>query len=388
MQRNSVLDSAFDAIVTIDLAGAIVEMNTAAERMFGYSREEALGRELAALIVPEELREDHRRALARQPHDRPSQIIGQRLELEAVRADGTRFPIELSVSRIDDAAGIRFTAWIRDLTERRRTEDALRLSEAQLRQAQKMEAVGRLAGGVAHDFNNVLTAIFGYADLVLDSLDAGDARREDVEEIKRAAHRAAALTRQLLAFSRKQVMQPRQVNLNGIIENLETLLLKLIGQEIVLQIDAEPSLWIVKADPGQIEQVLMNLASNARDAMPEGGRLTIATANEDLLPDDAASLVGIEAGRFVRLTVSDTGHGIPEHVRAHIFEPFFTTKEQGKGTGLGLSTVYGIVKQSGGWVYLDEAPGSGTSFRIYLPRVESDQGPETRDPRPGTISSP
>jgi PAS domain S-box-containing protein len=388
MQRNSVLDSAFDAIVTIDLAGAIVELNTAAERMFGYSREEALGRELAALIVPEELREDHRRALARQPHDRPSQIIGQRLELEAVRADGTRFPIELSVSRIDDAAGVRFTAWIRDLTERRRTEDALRLSEAQLRQAQKMEAVGRLAGGVAHDFNNVLTAIFGYADLVLDSLDAGDARREDVEEIKRAAHRAAALTRQLLAFSRKQVMQPRQVNLNGIIENLETLLLKLIGQEIVLQIDAEPSLWIVKADPGQIEQVLMNLASNARDAMPEGGRLTIATANEDLLPDDAASLVGIEAGRFVRLTVSDTGHGIPEHVRAHIFEPFFTTKEQGKGTGLGLSTVYGIVKQSGGWVYLDEAPGSGTSFRFYLPRVESDQGPETRDPRPGTISSP
>ena len=388
MQRNSVLDSAFDAIVTIDLAGAIVELNTAAERMFGYSREEALGRELAALIVPEELREDHRRALARQPHDRPSQIIGQRLELEAVRADGTRFPIELSVSRIDDAAGVRFTAWIRDLTERRRTEDALRLSEAQLRQAQKMEAVGRLAGGVAHDFNNVLTAIFGYADLVLDSLDAGDARREDVEEIKRAAHRAAALTRQLLAFSRKQVMQPRQVNLNGIIENLETLLLKLIGQEIVLQIDAEPSLWIVKADPGQIEQVLMNLASNARDAMPEGGRLTIATANEDLLPDGAASLVGIEAGRFVRLTVSDTGHGIPEHVRAHIFEPFFTTKEQGKGTGLGLSTVYGIVKQSGGWVYLDEAPGSGTSFRIYLPRVESDQGPETRDPRPGTISSP
>ena len=370
MQRNSVLDSAFDAIVTIDLAGAIVEMNTAAERMFGYAREEALGRELAALIIPEELREDHRRALARQPHDRPSRIIGQRLELEAVRADGTRFPIELSVSRIDDGGETRFTAWIRDLTERRRTEDALRLSEAQLRQAQKMEAVGRLAGGVAHDFNNVLTAIFGYADLVLDSFDAGDARREDVEEIKRAAHRAAALTRQLLAFSRKQVMQPRQVNLNGIIENLETLLLKLIGQEIVLQIDAEPSLWIVKADPGLIEQVLMNLASNARDAMPEGGRLTIATANENLLPDDAASLVGIEAGRFVRLTVSDTGHGIPEHVRAHIFEPFFTTKEQGKGTGLGLSTVYGIVKQSGGWVYLDEAPASGTSFRIYLPRVE------------------
>jgi signal transduction histidine kinase len=165
-------------------------------------------------------------------------------------------------------------------------------------------------------------------------------------------------------------MQPRQVNLNEIIENLETLLLKLIGQEIVLQIDPAPSLWDVRADPGQIEQVLMNLASNARDAMPEGGRLTIATANEDLRPGDATAFLGIQPGRFVRLTVADTGHGIPASVRAHIFEPFFTTKEQGKGTGLGLATVYGIVKQSGGWVYLDEAPGSGTSFRIYLPRVD------------------
>ena len=370
MERDSVLDCAFDAIVTMDGAGTIVEMNTAAERMFGYPREEAAGRELAALIIPEEHRADHRRAIARQPHDRPSRIIGRRLELEALRSDGTRFPIELSVSRIDSADGIRFTAWIRDLTERRQTEAALRLSEAQLRQAQKMEAVGRLAGGVAHDFNNVLTAIFGYADLVLESLNAADPRRQDVEEIKRAAHRAAGLTRQLLAFSRKQVMQPRQVNLNQIIDNLETLLLKLIGQEIVLEIDTAPSLWDVQADPGQIEQVLMNLASNARDAMPEGGRLTIATANEDLRPDDARALLGIAPGRFVRLTVADTGHGVPDDVRAHIFEPFFTTKEQGKGTGLGLATVYGIVKQSGGWVYLDEAPGSGTSFRIYLPRVE------------------
>jgi PAS domain S-box-containing protein len=284
MQRDSVLDCAFDAIVTMDVAGAVVDMNTAAERLFGYSREQAQGRELAGLIIPEEFRDDHRRALARQPHGQPSRVIGRRLELEALHADGTRFPIELSVSRIETPGGIEFTAWIRDLTERRRTEEALRLSEAQLRQAQKMEAVGRLAGGVAHDFNNVLTAIFGYADLVLDSFGPGDQRRQDVEEIKRAAHRAAGLTRQLLAFSRKQVMQPRQVNLNGIIENLETLLLKLIGQEIVLQIDVEPSLWVVKADPGQIEQVLMNLASNARDAMPDGGRLTIATANEDLQP--------------------------------------------------------------------------------------------------------
>ena len=370
MERDSVLDCAFDAIVTIDTAGAIVGMNAAAERMFGYSREDVAGRELATLIIPEEFRDDHRRALARQPHAQPSRIIGHRLELEALRADKTRFPIELSVSRIDSADGTFFTAWIRDLTGRHQTEDALRHSEAQLRQAQKMEAVGRLAGGVAHDFNNVLTAIFGYADLVLDSFDPADPRKKDMEEIKRAANRAAGLTRQLLAFSRKQVMQPRRVNLNEIIQNLETLLLKLIGQEIVLLIDPGPSLWAVKADPGQIEQVLMNLASNAKDAMPDGGRLTISTANDNLGPDDAAALVGIEPGRFVRLSVADSGHGIPDHVRAHIFEPFFTTKEQGKGTGLGLATVYGIVKQSGGWIYLDETPGTGASFRIYLPRVE------------------
>ena len=235
-----------------------------------------MGRELAALIIPEEFREDHRRALARQPAGAARRgSIGQRLELEALRADGTRFPIELSVSRIDSPDGPFFTAWIRDLTERRQAEEALRHSEAQLRQAQKMEAVGRLAGGVAHDFNNVLTAIFGYADLVLDGFDAGDPRRADVEEIKRAAQPRRGLTRQLLAFSRKQVMQPRRLNLNEIIQNLETLLLKLIGRgDRPARSTPAPSLWDVKADPGQIEQVLMNLAANARDAMPDGGRLT------------------------------------------------------------------------------------------------------------------
>lgn len=369
MERNEVLDCAFDAIVTMDLSGAIVDMNSAAERMFGRRREDAIGQDLAALIIPEEARADHRRALARQPHDNPSVVIGHRLELEALRADGTHFPIELSVSRMASAGGTYFTAWIRDVTERCATEEALRLSEAQLRQAQKMEAVGRLAGGVAHDFNNVLTAIFGYADLVLDSCEPADPRRADVEEIKRAAHRAAALTRQLLAFSRKQVMQPRRINLNDVIRNLEPLLLKLIGQEVVLEIDTAAGLWDVKADPGQIEQVLMNLAANARDAMPDGGRLTIATANEELRPDAAAGLVGIEPGRFARLMVVDSGEGIPAHVRPHVFEPFFTTKDQDKGTGLGLATVYGIVKQSGGWVYLDEATETGASFRIYLPQI-------------------
>ena len=350
------LDSAFDSIVITTDAGVIVEINTAAERMFGFSHERAIGRTLSDLIVPA---------------TSIVELSGQRLELEGVRADRTRFPIELAVSRIEDAGGIRFAAWARDLSERRHAEDALRSGEAQLRQALKMEAVGRLAGGVAHDFNNVLTAIFGYADLLLDAIGPGDPKRPDVEEIKRAAGRAAALTRQLLAFSRKQVLQPKRVNLNDIILNIHTLLMKLVGDEIELRIDPAADLGDVQADPGQLEQVLMNLAANARDAMPDGGRLSIATANEALGPDDAVSLAGLAPGRFVRLTVSDTGHGIPDAVRAHIFEPFFTTKEQGKGTGLGLATVYGIVKQSGGWVYLDEAPRAGASFTVYLPRIDA-----------------
>jgi signal transduction histidine kinase len=231
--------------------------------------------------------------------------------------------------------------------------------------------VGRLAGGVAHDFNNVLTAIFGYSDLLLDGFAADDPRRSDVEEIRRAANRAAALTRQLLAFSRKQVMQPRRLNLNEIIHNIHTLLAKLVGDEIELSIAPDDSLGDVKADPGQIEQVLMNLAANARDAMPDGGRLSIATANEHVRTNEIPALAGIVSGHFVTLTVTDTGHGIAEHVRAHIFEPFFTTKEQGQGTGLGLATVYGIVKQSGGWIYLDETPRQGASFKVYLPRLDA-----------------
>jgi PAS domain S-box-containing protein len=368
--RDPVLDGAFDAIVTMNPDGAVVDLNAAAERMFEISRERAIGRELAALIIPEEYRDEHRRALARYRDGGASRVIGHRLELHGLRGGEQRFPLELSVSRIETAQGTLFTAWIRDLTERRAAEEALRQHQLQLRQAQKMEAVGRLAGGVAHDFNNVLTAIFGYADLLLDGFAAEDPRRGDVEEIKRAANRAADLTRQLLAFSRKQVMQPRRLNLNEVIQNIQKLLAKLLGDDVELRVESDPLLGDVKADPGQLEQVLMNLAANARDAMPEGGTVSIATANQDLGADEAASLVGLVPGAFVTLTVSDTGHGIPEHVRAHIFEPFFTTKAQGKGTGLGLATVYGIVKQSGGWIYLDEAPGAGASFRIYLPRLD------------------
>ena len=239
-------------------------------------------------------------------------------------------------------------------------------SEEQLRQAQKMEAVGRLAGGVAHDFNNVLTAIFGYSDLLLEDLTLDDPRRADVQEIRRSAERAASLTRQLLAFSRKQVTQLRVLNLNEVIGNVQSLLRRLVGEDIQVQFSLQSDLWPVSADPGQIEQVLMNLAANARDAMPEGGRLDITTAN-DSVASERGDRPGLKPGPYAMLTVRDSGAGMSEHVRSRIFEPFFTTKEQGQGTGLGLATVYGIVKQSLGGIYVDSAEGQGTTFAIYLP---------------------
>ena len=349
------LDNAFDAIVLTDDTGVVVAMNSAAEHLLGVARDHAVGRRLATLLVTEVS---------------IVELAGRRLELDAELEDGTRFPSELSISRIDTARGVLLACWIRDLRERRHAEAALRNSEAQLRQALKMEAIGRLAGGVAHDFNNVLTAIFGYVDLLLDAMDPADERRTDAEEIKRAASRAAGLTRQLLAFSRKQILQPRRVNLNEVIGNIHGLMSKLIGTDVELRLEQQSPLDEVIADPGQIEQVLMNLVANARDAMPLGGRLTIATSNQNVGPDDLASLAGLPPGRFVCLKVSDTGQGIPASVRPHIFEPFYTTKEQGKGTGLGLATVYGIVKQSGGWIYLNEAPHEGASFSIYLPIAE------------------
>jgi PAS domain S-box-containing protein len=376
-RRTAVLDSAFDAIVVMDVEGVVVEINAAAERMFGYSRRDAVGRDLFSLIVPAEHRDAIRADIARHDATVPSAFIGRRVEIEALRADATRVPIELSVARVDTGDGAIVTAWIRDLTERRRSEEALRVSEAQLRQAQKMEAIGRLAGGVAHDFNNVLTAIFGYADLLIDSDSfAPDHRgRADVIEIKRAAERAANLTRQLLAFSRKQVLQPRRVRLNDVVTGMAELLRRLIGEDVELRAELDPRAGDIRADPGQLEQVLMNLAANARDAMPGGGRLSISTANETITAEAARGRDGFVPGDFVRLDVTDTGEGIVDDVRRHIFEPFFTTKEQGKGTGLGLATVYGIVKQSGGWIYVASEPGVGTTFSIYLSRLEPTSSP-------------
>ncbi|NLE75814.1 MAG: response regulator, partial [Chloroflexi bacterium] len=252
--------------------------------------------------------------------------------------------------------------------------------EAQFLQAQKMETVGRLAGGVAHDFNNLLTAISGYSTLALDNLGPTDPLREDIEQVIKASNRAAALTRQLLAFSRRQIIQPRIVNLNDLMLELDKMLRRLIGEDIEMVTLPAPGLGSVRVDPTQIEQILVNLAVNARDAMTEGGKLTIETDNVALDREYALHHVGVVPGEYVMLAVSDTGCGIPEDVRARIFEPFFTAKDVGKGSGLGLPIVYGIVKQHGGHIFVYSEEGHGTSFKIYLPQVAGQPTPTANQP--------
>jgi len=275
------------------------------------------------------------------------------------------------------------------LGERTRTEEALRQTEAQLQQAQKMEAVGRLAGGVAHDFNNLLTVIRGYSELLLARLQPNDSMRKDMEEVKKAADRASGLTRQLLAFSRRQFIAPKLVDLNALVVNMDGMLRRLLGEDIIdLCAELAPDIGAIRADPGQMEQVIMNLAVNARDAMPKGGRLIIETRNVTVGKGPRKDAVGVEPGTYVQLTVRDTGHGMDAETRSHLFEPFFTTKEKGKGTGLGLSTVYGIVRQSNGTIAVESVPGQGSVFKIYFPLVAEDRpgasGPgETADPAHG-----
>ena len=284
-------------------------------------------------------------------------------ELEVLAKDGRKLSFEVSTRLIYQGGkpvGVQGIA--RDLTQRKELEE-------QLRQAQKMEAVGRLAGGIAHDFNNLLAVLMGYSELMMQRLEPGDTLHKSAQEIGKAAERAATLTRQLLAFSRKQMLAPKVLDLNVVLSEMEDLLRRLIREDVTLRVAPDNGLWHIKADRGQLEQVILNLTLNARDAMPHGGRVTIETQNVELDAAYARRRPVVQAGSYVLLAVSDTGVGMDAETQAHIFEPFFTTKEKGKGTGLGLATVYGIVKQSGGYIWVYSEMGRGTTFKVYLPRV-------------------
>jgi PAS domain S-box-containing protein len=508
----AVTQTATDAIISADGAGNIMGWNLGAEKIFGYSEAEVIGRP-ATVLMPSRFHERHSAGMASLQAGGEHHVIGKILELEGVRKDGVEFPIELSLSSWDVAEGRFYTAIIRDVTDRKRTEELLRKSEsdltmaqkvanvgswswhipsnrliwsdqmyrifgldkgkisgdldeviskavhpgdrdavmrinlsvirdkkprpmcyrviwpngeertvwaeagellldetgnpevltgivkditeqkrteaekerlqAQLQQAQKMEAVGRLAGGVAHDFNNLLTVITGYSELLLQKVGKESPMHRELEEIQRAGMRASSLTQQLLAFSRKQVIEPKVLDLNLLVADLGKMLARLIGENVDLKIVRGKNLEMVKVDPVQFDQVLINLAVNAKDAMPDGGTLLIETVNVELDEEYCAQRpYEIHPGRYVRLVVSDTGHGMTKEISQQIFEPFFTTKAMGKGTGLGLSMVYGAVKQAGGSIEVYSEVGIGTTFQIYLPRVEGDAV------KPGEVGRP
>ena len=378
----AVFQSAMDAIVSVDTAGNIVGWNKGAEAIFGYSEAEVIDRP-ATLLMPPRFREEHLAGMARMRAGGEPHILGKIVEMEGVRKDGTEFSIAFSLTKWEIAEGRFYTTIIRDISERKRAEAEKEKLQGQLLQAQKMEAVGRLAGGVAHDFNNLLTVINGYSEILLQKVGKESPVFREVDEIRLAGERAALLTQQLLAFSRKQVIEPKVLDLNLLVANLGKMLVRLIGENIDLKTVPGKGLGLVKVDPGQFEQVLVNLAVNARDAMPDGGTLLIETANVELDEEYCAQRpYEIRPGRFVRLAVSDTGHGMAEEIKKKIFEPFFTTKEKGKGTGLGLSMIYGAVKQSGGSIEVYSEVGKGTTFKIYLPRVEREAAIPVKDERP------
>ena len=349
------------ALVSID--GQLVESNPALREMLWYGAEELRNRVFNEFIHPEDTVIDV---------DLDQELIaGKRdhyqIEKRFVRKDGGVVWCQLNVSLVRGGQEERpFTiCMVEDITERKRLE-------TQFFQSQKMETIGRLAGGIAHDFNNLLTVIKGYTQLTLSHIQEGDPCRENIEEIKAAAERAAELTNQLLTFSRRQILDMKVLDLNTIVRGLEKMTGRIIGEDIEMFTVLDDHLGRVKTDPGQIEQVILNLVVNARDAMPAGGKLVIETANVVLDETYARTHIGVAPGSYVMLSVSDTGCGMSPEIKELIFEPFFTTKEEGKGTGLGLSTIYGIVKQSGGNIWVYSEPGRGTTFKIYLPRVEEE----------------
>lgn len=365
------LRSIGDAVIATDEQGYITYMNPTAEELTGWSLAAAQGQPLANIfqIISETTRQP-----APSPAKRVLQegiVVGLANHTLLITRDGQELPIDDSAAPILDDQGncTGVVLVFRDITERRLAEERLRASEQQVRQVQKMEAIGQLAAGIAHDFNNMLTVINGYSSLLLSSKEPGPNWQKYVERIETAGKRAEALTRQLLTFSRRQMVQSRILSLNQIVMNMEQMFSRLLGEHIQIITVLDTTLAPVRADAGQIEQVLMNLAVNARDAMPDGGAITLQTSNLILTREQTLGLPDLQPGLYAVLTVQDTGCGMTEQVKAHLFEPFFTTKERDKGTGLGLATVYGIIKQSNGHITVKSEVNQGTAFTIYLPAV-------------------
>jgi len=375
-----IITSAMDAIITVDEKQQIVVFNKAAEEIFRCSAAEVIGKSIDRFI-PESLREIHRLHIRNFGQTGVStRSMSSPRPLAAVRSNGEEFPVETSISQVTTSSEKLYTVILRDISMRKRTEE-------QLRQVQKMEAVGHLAAGIAHEFNNYIAIIMGYTELLEREIVGNDSLRLNLSEIKGASQKVASLTRQLLAFSRKQVIEPREVDLNSVVWETHKLLRRLIPATIDLIPKLQGDLGKVKADPAQVQQILINLVLNARDSLPEGGKIVIETAEVELDEEYASRQLEVQPGQYVMLSVADTGIGMDRETLAHIFEPFFTTKQEGKGTGLGLSTTYGIVKQSGGHLTVASVPGRGSTFCIYLPKL-SDAGAIIPEPSQAQSNRP